>query len=44
MLWRERGMVKGGEEEEDEEKLEGGMEKRKGGGCYTVKRWAEMLK
>ena len=27
----------GGEEEEDKEKLEGGMETRKGGGCYTLK-------
>ena len=37
-------MVKGGEEEEDEEKLEGGMEMRKGGVYYIVKRCAEMLK
>ena len=31
-------MVKRGKEEEDDEKLEGGMEMRKGGGCYIVKR------
>ena len=37
-------MVKGVEEEEDGEKLKGGMEMRKGGGCYTVKTWVEMLK
>ena len=37
-------MVKRGKEEEDDEKLEVGMEMRKGGGCYTVKRCDKMLK